>query len=250
MRFSCSSPLLSSMIRMLINVSLAVCSNLSISRLITHTPRPFSIIKSLLCGRLVCWWLFVHRYVLTILVHTVGFRVALYNFVFIRVIHESCERILQLRQLFGAFKIAVLLRLVELFYGVKHSIKCIVPEQRLVSCVRIHSSNIVHSRFPCKFSHIILPPEIVLLLLRYWLRQVHSMVDCPPEHRGVNHAPLRCRHGAYLDNFLKRLSMTAKDVHTLSCPRWKPLLSVRPSALTVLSMLRIPLFLSTRQTSF
>src|SRR5699024_9492737 len=45
MRFSCSSPLLSSMIRMLINVSLAVCSNLSISRLITHTPRPFCIIK-------------------------------------------------------------------------------------------------------------------------------------------------------------------------------------------------------------
>src|SRR5699024_5655233 len=171
MRFSCSSPLLSSMIRMLINVSLAVCSNLSISRLITHTPRPFSIIKrpaysagsfhniSGHCARiwllrwLFCCWFFFDRYVLAVLVHTVGFRVALYNFVFIRVIHESCERILQLRQLFGAFKIAVLLRLVELLYGVKHSIKCIVPEQRLVSCVRIHSSNIVHSRFPCKFSH-------------------------------------------------------------------------------------------------
>src|SRR5699024_5382857 len=188
MRFSCSSPLLSSMIRMLINVSLAVCSNLSISRLITHTPRPFSIIKSLLCGRLVCWWLFVHRYVLTLLVHTVGFRVAVYNFVFIRVIHESCERILQLRQLFGAFKIAVLLRLVELFYGVKHSIKCIVPEQRLVSCVRIHSSNIVHSRFPCKFSHIILPPEIVRSR-RYYLALL--LLQSPlPVCRSDNHAPL------------------------------------------------------------
>src|SRR5699024_5355120 len=188
------------MIRMLINVSLAVCSNLSISRLITHTPRPFSLIKSLLCGRLVCWWLFVHRYVLTILVHTVGFRVALYNFVFIRVIHESCERILQLRQLFGAFKIAVLLRLVELLYGVKHSIKCIVSEQRLVSCVRIHSSNIVHSRFPCKFSHIILPPEIVrprrcylaLLLLQSPL-PVRQSSNHAPLHLMVSRLPCRCQ---------------------------------------------------------
>src|SRR5699024_1864046 len=185
MRFSCSSPLLSSMIRMLINVSLAVCSNLSINRLITLATTPFSIIKSLLCSRLFCRRFFDR---IPCVIYSKGILVFLNHVVIVILFDEWRGAVQPILHLFGVFQIVVSICLSEIINAARIAGKRVCAYQCVLVPVCFRACYKVFRVFTCQFSHIILPPEIVRPR-RYCLALLLLQSLLPVRPQG-SHAPL------------------------------------------------------------